>query len=168
VQLSSCPQHTVPVAKTKMLVIFVIFCMFHKSAGKFSDKFFYSSLSLKGFFLHFLYWDEHNLGISKLYCHVGFQDLLMNLVPGNSNGMIHVSSHPTPASQNPPSDPPSLTFEQYHSPLVNAYYGPNYTTLHSNTGQRTKFVCVHEPNYGRDCQSFSIVSSCQLKQKVLH
>jgi hypothetical protein len=59
----------------------------------------------------------------------------MNLAPVNSNGMIHVSSHPTPASQDPPSDPPSLTFEQYHSPLVNAYYGPNYATLRSNTGQ---------------------------------
>jgi hypothetical protein len=93
-------------------------------------------------------------GISKLYCHVGFQDLLMNLAPVNSNGMIHVSSHPTPASQDPPSDPPSLTFAQYHSPLVNAYYGPNYTTLHSNTGQWTNSVSVHEPKYRSDCQSF--------------
>lgn len=61
----------------------------------------------------------------------------MNLAPVNSNGMVHVSNHPTPASQDPPSDPPSLTFEQYHSPLVNTYYGPNYATLHSNTGQQT-------------------------------
>jgi hypothetical protein len=64
----------------------------------------------------------------------GFQDLLMNLAPVNSNGMVPVSSHPTPASQDPPSDPPSLTFEQYRSPLVNSYYGPNYATLRSNTG----------------------------------
>jgi len=78
----------------------------------------------------------------------------MNLAPVNSNGMIHVSSHPTPASQDPPSDPPSLTFEQYHSPLVNAYYGPNYATLHSNTGQWTNFVSVHDTNNGSDCQSF--------------
>ena len=52
----------------------------------------------------------------------------MNLAPVNNNGMIHVSSHPTP------SDPPSLTFEQYRSPLVNSYYGPNCATLRSNTG----------------------------------
>ncbi|KDR19267.1 Discoidin domain-containing receptor 2, partial [Zootermopsis nevadensis] len=62
-----------------------------------------------------------------------FGDLLMNLAPVNSNGMVHVSNHPTPASQDPPSDPPSLTFEQYRSPLVNTYYGPNYATLRSNT-----------------------------------
>jgi hypothetical protein len=64
-----------------------------------------------------------------------FKDLLMNFAPVNSNGMVHVSNHPTPASQDPPSDPPSLTFEQYRSPLVNTYYGSNYATLHSNTGQ---------------------------------
>ncbi|PSN56057.1 hypothetical protein C0J52_11814 [Blattella germanica] len=62
-----------------------------------------------------------------------FVDLLMNLAPVNNNGMVHVSSHPTPASQDPPSDPPSLTFEQYRSPLVNSYYGTNYATLRSNT-----------------------------------
>jgi hypothetical protein len=66
---------------------------------------------------------------------IPFQDLLMNLAPVNSNGMVPVSSHPTPASQDPPSDPPSLTFEQYRSPLVNTYCGPNYATLRSNTGQ---------------------------------
>ncbi|XP_069672630.1 discoidin domain-containing receptor 2-like isoform X2 [Periplaneta americana] len=64
---------------------------------------------------------------------INMKDLLMNLAPVNSNGMVHVSSHPTPASQDPPSDPPSLTFEQYRSPLVNSYYGPNYATLRSNT-----------------------------------
>ncbi|KAJ9581012.1 hypothetical protein L9F63_023810, partial [Diploptera punctata] len=62
-------------------------------------------------------------------------DLLMNLAPVNNNGMVHVSSHPTPASQGPPSDPSSLTFEQYRSPLVNSYYGPNYATLRSNTAE---------------------------------
>ncbi|XP_021920261.1 discoidin domain-containing receptor 2-like isoform X2 [Zootermopsis nevadensis] len=64
---------------------------------------------------------------------INMKDLLMNLAPVNSNGMVHVSNHPTPASQDPPSDPPSLTFEQYRSPLVNTYYGPNYATLRSNT-----------------------------------
>nr|CAD7398615.1 unnamed protein product [Timema poppensis] len=64
---------------------------------------------------------------------INMKDLLMNLAPVNSGGMVHVSSHPTPGSQDPPSDPPSLTFEQYHSPLVNSYYGPNYATLRSNS-----------------------------------
>ncbi|XP_068082101.1 discoidin domain-containing receptor 2 [Anabrus simplex] len=69
---------------------------------------------------------------------INMKDLLMNLAPVNSNGMVHVSSHPTPASQDPPSDPPSLTFEQYRSPLVNSYYGPNYATLRTNTASNSE------------------------------
>jgi hypothetical protein len=74
----------------------------------------------------------------------------MNLAPVNSNGMVHVSSHPTPASQDPPSDPPSLTFEQYRSPLVNSYYGPNYATLRSNTGLLTSMINIPDRKYEND------------------
>ena len=92
----------------------------------------------------------------------------MNLAPVNSNGMIHVSSHPTPASQDPPSDPPSLTFEQYHSPLVNAYCGPNYATLRSNAGQWTNFVSVPDTTMGMITSHFCTVNSYQLNQNIVH
>jgi len=165
VQLSTGPYCSS--GQNKKCWLFLLFsACFTKLRGNFQTYFYYSALAMKGFFLHFLNWDEHNLGISKLFCHVGFQDLLMNLAPVNSNGMIHVSSHPTPASQDPPSDPPSLTFEQYHSPLVNAYYGPNYATLHSNTGQWKNFVSVHEPNYGSDYQSFLYCNLLLAEPKV--
>lgn len=58
------------------------------------------------------------------------QDLLMNLSSNNTAQ----SNHPTPVSQEPPSDPSSVSFEQYRSPLVNSYYTPNYATLMNASG----------------------------------
>lgn len=49
----------------------------------------------------------------------------MNLASNNTAE----SNHPTPVSQEPPSDPSSVSFEQYRSPLVNSYYTPNYATI---------------------------------------
>lgn len=43
------------------------------------------------------------------------------------------SNHPTPVSQEPPSEPSSVSFEQYRSPLVNSYYTPNYASLQNAT-----------------------------------
>lgn len=54
----------------------------------------------------------------------------MNLSSNNTTQ----SNHPTPVSQEPPSDPSSVSFEQYRSPLVNSYYTPNYATLQSGSG----------------------------------
>lgn len=43
----------------------------------------------------------------------------MNLSSSNN---VATSNHPTPVSPGPVSDPPSATFEQYRSPLVDSYY----------------------------------------------
>lgn len=45
----------------------------------------------------------------------------------NNNNAAH-SNHPTPVSSDPQTDP-SVSFEQYRSPLVNTYFVPNYATL---------------------------------------
>lgn len=69
--------------------------------------------------------------IRLLYYYIYFQDLLMNFSSSNNAPQ---SNHPTPVSQEPPSDPSSISFEQYRSPLVNSYYTPtNYATLRRST-----------------------------------
>jgi len=55
----------------------------------------------------------------------------MNLTPSSNQGMVVVSSVPTPVTADPPADSP-ISFEQYKSPLVSAYTTTNYSAL-SNT-----------------------------------
>ncbi|XP_071055936.1 discoidin domain-containing receptor 2-like isoform X2 [Onthophagus taurus] len=62
---------------------------------------------------------------------INMKDLLMNLSSGNNPAPT--SSHPTPVSAEAPSDPSSVSFEQYRSPLVNSYFTPNYATLRVTT-----------------------------------
>lgn len=73
--------------------------------------------------------DENNCLVIQYIFTLTCQDLLMNLSSNNTNQ----SNHPTPVSQEPPSDPSSISFEQYRSPLVNSYYTPNYASLRSNS-----------------------------------
>lgn len=55
----------------------------------------------------------------------------MNL--SSSNNAAPQSNHPTPISQEPPSDPSSVSLEQYRQPLVNNYYQPNYASVHGGS-----------------------------------
>lgn len=59
----------------------------------------------------------------------------MNLAPSSNSGMVAVSSQPTPVGTEPQTGGSPLSFEQYRSPLVTAYSGPNYATLRSNHGE---------------------------------
>lgn len=59
----------------------------------------------------------------------------MNLTPSSNAGMVAVSSQPTPMSVDPQGGGSPLSFEQYRSPLVTAYNGPNYATLRSTNGK---------------------------------
>lgn len=42
------------------------------------------------------------------------------------------SNHPTPVSQEPPNDPPSISFEQYQPAIGNSYFAQHFATLRIN------------------------------------
>lgn len=64
----------------------------------------------------------------------------MNLAPSSNNGIVAVSSQPTPVSVEPHIGNSPLGFEHYTSPLVAAYGGPNYATLSSNQGNASNVM----------------------------
>ncbi|XP_014291847.1 discoidin domain-containing receptor 2 [Halyomorpha halys] len=106
---------------------------------------------------------------------INMKDLLMNLSPLNTS-MVHVSSQPTPASQDPSSDQSSMCFEatqHYHTPLVSPYYSsaPAYTSvrtespIHTN-GQGEELVqnegIVKESDEDTQTQTKSMTTSRSL------
>lgn len=71
----------------------------------------------------------------------------MNLSPLNTS-MVHVSSQPTPASQDPSSDQSSMCFEttqHYHTPLVSPYYSsaPAYTSVRTESPIHSNGQGIH-------------------------
>lgn len=75
----------------------------------------------------------------------------MNLTP--SANIVPNSNQPTPLSQEAPNDP-SLSFEQYGSPLVDTYYKSTYpttTSIHSNIP--TEQIYQNNLNTENNCDS---------------
>lgn len=62
----------------------------------------------------------------------------MNLTPSSNQGIVAVSSVPTPVTADPQGESP-ISFEQYKSPLVSAYSGPNYAALGNTHGWLSLF-----------------------------